>query len=55
VVAEDLTRLGFVEHELEAVPNADVPKGGLIGWNTLGPVPDAPGLFCFVCRLTQSG
>ena len=37
---EDLTRLGFMEHQMEAVPAADVPEGGLIGWNTLGPVPD---------------
>lgn len=48
-VARDyLTRLGFVEHPLELVTNADVPEGGLIGWDTLGPVPDAPGLYCFV-------
>ncbi len=51
---EDLTRLGFVEHQLEAVPDADVPEGGLIGWNTLGPVPDAPGLYCFVGQQNQS-
>ena len=50
----DLTRLGFVEHQLEAVPDADVPEGGLIGWNTLGPVPDAPGLYCFVGQQNQS-
>jgi len=54
VAREDLTRLGFVEHQLEAVPDADVPEGGLIGWNTLGPVPDAPGLYCFVGQGNQS-
>jgi len=52
---DNLTRLGFVEHQLEAVPGADVTEGGLIGWNTLGPVPDAPGLYCFVGRQNQSG
>lgn len=50
VTRMDLARLGFVEHELEAVPRADVTEGGLIGWNTLGPVPDAPGLYCFIGR-----
>lgn len=54
VVREDLTRLGFMEHQMEAVPAADVPEGGLIGWNTLGPVPDAPGLYCFVGHQNQS-
>lgn len=48
VARDDLTRLGFVEHPLEPVADADVPEGGLIGWNTLGSVPDAPGLYCFV-------
>jgi len=30
------------------VPSADVPEAGLIGWNTLGNVPDAPGLYSFI-------
>jgi hypothetical protein len=55
VVSDDLTRLGFVEFELKAVPAADVPEAGLIGWNTLGSVPDAPGLYCFVGRSSSSG
>jgi hypothetical protein len=48
VARDNLTRLGFVEHPLKLVTDADVPEGGLIGWDTLGPVPDAPGLYCFV-------
>ncbi len=54
VAREDLTRLGFVEHWLEVVPAADVPEAGLMGWNTLGPVPDAPGLYCFVGQQNPS-
>jgi hypothetical protein len=49
-----LTRLGFVEHALVLVTDADVPEGGLIGWDTLGSVPDAPGLYCFVGQKNPS-
>lgn len=48
VTREELAQMGFVEHQLEAVPGGDVAEAGLIGWNTLGHVPDAPGLYCFV-------
>ena len=48
VARDHLTRLGFVEHALELVIDADVPEAGLIGWDTLGSIPDAPGLYCFV-------
>ncbi len=54
VVRDYLTRLDFVEHPLELVTDADVPQGGLIGWDTLGSVPDAPGLYCFVGQKTPS-
>ena len=54
VARDDLTRLGFVEHPLEPVTDADVPEGGLIGWNTLGSVPDAPGLYSFVGQKNPS-
>lgn len=48
VARDHLTALGFVEHALALVIDANVPEGGLIGWDTLGYVPDAPGLYCFV-------
>jgi hypothetical protein len=48
VAREYLAQLGFVEHRLEPIIDADVPEGGLIGWDTVGSVPDAPGLYCFV-------
>jgi hypothetical protein len=54
VARGDLTRLGFVEHPLGPVAAADVPEGGLIGWNTMGSVPDAPGLYCFVGQKNSS-
>ena len=54
VTREELAQLGFVEHQLEAVHAGDVDEAGLIGWNTLGPVPDAPGLYCFVGQQNQS-
>ena len=49
-----LTGLGFVEHALVMATDADVPEGGLIGWDTLGSVPDAPGLYCFVGQKNPS-
>lgn len=54
VMREELAQLGFVEHQLEPVPGGDVTEAGLIGWNTLGPIPDAPGVYCFVGRPNQS-
>ncbi len=48
VTREELSKLGFEEHRLQRVPSADVPEAGLIGWNTLGHVGDAPGLYSFV-------
>jgi hypothetical protein len=54
VARGDLARLGFVEHPLEPVAAADVSEGALIGWNTLGSVPDAPGLYCFVGQQNRS-
>lgn len=54
VTREELAQMGFVEHQLEAVPGGDVAEAGLIGWNTLGPVPSAPGLYCFVGQHNQS-
>ena len=46
VTRQDLSELGFEEHYLQRVPSADVTEAGLLGWNTLGHVPDAPGLYC---------
>ena len=54
VVRNYLTHLGFVEHRLQLVADADVPEGGLIGWDTLGAIPEAPGLYCFVGQKTPS-
>lgn len=54
VSRDHLTQLGFVEHPLERVTDADVPEGGLIGWDTMGSVPDAPGLYCFVGQKDRS-
>jgi len=45
---DDLRQLDFAGHALQRVPSADVPEAGLIGWDTLGEVPRAPGLYCFV-------
>ena len=47
VARDDLMRLGFVEHPLRMVADADVPEGGMTGWDIVGPIPDAPGLYCF--------
>jgi predicted ArsR family transcriptional regulator len=55
VTRQDLSELGFEEHHLQRVPSADVPEAGLIGWNTLGHVPDAPGLYCFVGQQNPPG
>lgn len=49
-----LTSLGFVEHRMKLFPDADVPEGGLIGWDTMGFIPDAPGLYCFVGQRNPS-
>ncbi len=55
VTRESLIQLGFEEHRLQRLPSADVPDAGFIGWDTLGHVPDAPGLYSFVgqCNPTE--
>lgn len=55
VARVDLDQLGFMEHVLQRVPAVDVPEAGLIGWNTVGDVPKAPGLYCFVGRRDSTG
>lgn len=54
VPRDHLTSLGFVEHPMKLIPDVDVPEGGLIGWDTMGSIPDAPGLYCFVGRKNPS-
>ena len=51
---ETLNQLGFQEHALRRVPSSDVPAAGLIGWDTVGHVPDSPGLYCFVGQFESS-
>lgn len=45
----ELCELGFLEHSLEIVGPADaLATGDGMDWNTLGPTPTGPGLYCFV-------
>ena len=44
-----LAQLGFMEHELEILgPSDALGTGDGLSWNTLGPLPTGPGLYCFV-------
>lgn len=54
VARDRLTLLGFVEHPLKLVTDADVPEAGLIGWDTLGSIPNSAGLYCFVGQKNPS-
>lgn len=47
----ELDELGFLEHRLEVVGRSDaLAIGDGLDWNTLGPVPTGPGLYCFVAE-----
>ena len=52
VTIDELRELGFHRHRLEIV-RVSLPGGTGCEWNTLGAVPDAPGLYAFTVEADE--